>query len=215
MPMPTVIAKWEWPETAKTRGEPRKMTHSTETEIFSGWSECESCSPGNTGDMPCWQISRFQNKKLTFSPKYPNFRGQNCPFSSLAATLSHIGQCFQHRKGVSLVSGYEDTKSFTPSPKIGFWPQTGLIGPKTGIFGYIWAFLAHLILFPTKKTMQTSCLGGFFVIWVPKLLLTPVKIRIFGPKTAKFGLKLFFWPNIGIFGPFGFVATIKRCKPVA
>ena len=44
----TIIAKWEWPEKAKNRGEPRKMTHSTETE-----SECESCSPGHTGDMPC------------------------------------------------------------------------------------------------------------------------------------------------------------------
>ena len=35
--------------------------------------------------------------------------------------------------------------------------------------------------------MQTKCPGGFFIIWVPKLLLPPVKIRIFGPKTAKFG----------------------------
>ena len=28
---------------------------------------------------------------------------------------------------------------------------------------------------------------------VPKLLLTPMKIRIFGPKTAKFGPKYSFW----------------------
>ena len=32
----TIIAKWEWPKTAKNRGEPQKMTHSTETEIFRG-----------------------------------------------------------------------------------------------------------------------------------------------------------------------------------
>ena len=129
-----------------------------------------------TSALSHWTLKDFPPFTLT-----TKFLGQNCTFSSLAANLSRISQCFQHGKGVSLVSWYEDTKSFTPSPKIGFWPQTGLIGPKTGIFGYIWAFLAHLILFPTKKTMQTSCLGGFFVIWVPKLLLTPIEIRIFGP----------------------------------
>ena len=47
-------------------------------------------------------------------------------------------------------------------------------------------------LMPDQKTMQTSCLGGFFITWVPKLFLTPVKIRIFGPKTAKFGPKYAF-----------------------
>ena len=41
-----IIVKWEWPETAKIRGEPRKMTHSSETEIFWRWSEWECCSPG-------------------------------------------------------------------------------------------------------------------------------------------------------------------------
>ena len=38
---------------------------------------------------------------------------------------------------------------------------------------------------------------------VPKLLLTPVKIRMFGPKSAKFGLKMAFLAKIGIFGPYG------------
>ena len=33
--------------------------------------------------------------------------------------------------------------------------------------------------------MRTSCLGGFSNMWVPKLLLTPIKIRIFSPQTAK------------------------------
>ena len=37
--------------------------------------------------------------------------------------------------------------------------------------------------------MRTSCLGGFPIIWVPELLLTPLKNRIFGPKMAKFGSK--------------------------
>ena len=47
-------------------------------------------------------------------------------------------------------------------------------------------------LMPDQKTMWTSCLGGFPIIWVPKLFLTPLKTRIFGPKTAKFGPKYAF-----------------------
>ena len=43
-----------------------------------------------------------------------------------------------------------------------------------------------------QKTMRTGCLGGISIIWVPKLLLTPLKIRIFGPKTVKFGPKYAF-----------------------
>ena len=35
---------------------------------------------------------------------------------------------------------------------------------------------------PDQKTMQIRCLGGFSVMWVPKLLLPPKRIRIFGPK---------------------------------
>ena len=52
-------------------------------------------------------------------------------------------------------------------------------------------------LMPDQKTMQTSCLGGFSIMWVPKILLTPVKIRIFGLKPAKFGPKYAFVVNLG------------------
>ena len=54
--------------------------------------------------------------------------------------------------------------------------------------------------------MRTKGLCGFSVMWVSKLLLPLVRIRIFGPKTAKFGSKFAFFghfgPNIGIFGTF-------------
>ena len=43
-----IIAKWEWPEMAKNQGEPQKMTHYSETDFLSGWSESESCSPEYT-----------------------------------------------------------------------------------------------------------------------------------------------------------------------
>ena len=39
-------------------------------------------------------------------------------------------------------------------------------------------------------------------MWVPKLLLTPIKIRIFGPKTAKFGPKSAFLVILGQILPF-------------
>ena len=43
---------------------------------------------------------------------------------------------------------------------------------------------------PNQKTMWTRCLGGFFVMLVTKLFISPVKKRIFCPKTTKFSPKL-------------------------
>ena len=40
--------------------------------------------------------------------------------------------------------------------------------------------------------MGTRCLGGVFVVWGTKLLISSVKSRIFCPKTSKFGPKLTF-----------------------
>ena len=64
-------------------------------------------------------------------------------------------------------------------PKIdSFWPNISNFGPLNPM--------------PDPKKIPTSCLGGFFVMWVPKLLPPPVRIRIFGPKTAKIGPKYAF-----------------------
>ena len=40
--------------------------------------------------------------------------------------------------------------------------------------------------------MRTRCLGGFSFMSVTKILVSPVKFRIFCPKTTKFGPKLAF-----------------------
>ena len=60
------------------------------------------------------------------------------------------------------------------------------------------------------------CLGGFSVMLVPKLLLTPIKIRIFGPKPAKLGPKSAFLVILGQILPFfaHFVqcSTNQRCE---
>ena len=58
-----------------------------------------------------------------------------------------------------------------------------------------------------QKRMQTRCVGGFFCYvgtGVPKLLLPPEIIRIFGPKKATFGPKLTFWAKYWHFWPTSF-----------
>ena len=45
--------------------------------------------------------------------------------------------------------------------------------------------------------MQRRCLSGFSVRWVTNHLISPVKIRIFCPKTTKFGPKLAFLFSFG------------------
>ena len=83
-----------------------------------------------------------------------------------------------------------------------FWPNIGIFGP--------------FDLMPDQKTMGTSCPGGFSIMWVLKLLLTPIKIRIFGPKMAKFGPKYAFLVILGqilaFFAHFVQCPTKKQCK---
>ena len=50
---------------------------------------------------------------------------------------------------------------------------------------------------PDQKPMWTRCLGGFSVMWVTKLLISPVKKGFFAKKTTKFGPKLAFLVNLG------------------
>ena len=76
------------------------------------------------------------------------------------------------------------------------------------------AFLAkygHLIQSPTKKQFEQVGLVVFTNMWVPKLLFTSNKIKKNWPLD---GPKLAFWPNIGIFGPFGPMADQRtiQCK---
>ena len=68
------------------------------------------------------------------------------------------------------------------------------------IFGHFGPNIAIFCTFcpmPNQKPMWTRCLGGFSVMWVTKLLIFPVEIRIFCPKTTKFGPKFAFLVNLG------------------
>ena len=103
---------------------------------------------------------------MTFCPKYPNY-----------PSIQITDPCFQHEKGVLSDSWYEGTKRFTPSPKNGFLAQ------KRPNLAQNWHFRPNMGIFcpfdpiPDHKTMWTSCLGGFSVMWLPKLLFAPIKIR--------------------------------------
>jgi len=184
------------------------MTHSSETEIFLGWSEWESFSPRPTSDMPSWQKSRLPYKKLTFGPNIQIF-GSKKHILFLAANWSSTGQCFQHNKGVLLAPWYEDTKSFTPSPQKldfrqnlaqnwHFWQYIGLLGPFNPI--------------PHRKTMRTSCLGDFYVKWLTKFLLTPIKVIIFVHKRPNLAQNWLFLAKYWHFWPIWSHAHVGGCS---
>ena len=81
---------------------------------------------------------------------------------------------------------------------------------------HFWSFLAkywHVWPKMTKNARpqkkQTRCLGVFSVMWVPKLLLTPQRIGISGPKTAKFCLR--FWTIWSHARPKNNANKVPRC----
>ena len=84
-------------------------------------------------------------------------------------------------------NGLPKTAKF--GPKLPFWPNIGIVGPFDPM--------------PDQKKIRLSCLGGFSVMWVPKLLLPPVKIRIFGQKRLNFAQNMLCWAHIGLAGSFG------------
>ena len=96
-------------------------------------------------------------------------------------------------------------------------PKNWILGPKTAKFGQKLAFWAKYRHFwPTwsnawPKNNADKLPKWFSVMLVPKLLLTPIKIRIFGPKTAKFGPKSAFLVILGQILPF--FAHIVQCWP--
>ena len=126
------------------------------------------------GDLPC---SGHDRKKL--------FKEKSTLFQNKHQTLKKFSHWFTDR-------GYQ--KFYSMPPKMNFWLKNGHIWPNIGFFG-------PFDPMPLKKEMWTSCPGGFSVMWVQKLLLPPVRIRIFGLKTAKFGPKLAFWAKYRHFWP--------------
>ena len=84
-----------------------------------------------------------------------------------------------------------------PLKKWIFGPKMAKFGPKLAFSAKYWHFWPNIGNFgpfgpmPGQKPMQTRCLGGFSVMLVPKLLLTP-------KKSGFLAQKLPIWPKIGI-----------------
>ena len=97
-------------------------------------------------------------------------------------------------------------------------PKNWILGPKTAKFGpklAFWAKYRHFCPIWSKawpKNDANKLSRWFSVMLVPKLLLTPIKIRIFGPKTAKFGPKYAFLVILGQILPFLHILSNARPK---
>ena len=96
----------------------------------------------------------------------------------------------------SLISWYDCTKSLLPLPPKKFLAQIRPnlapnmhfchFGPTIGIFG-------PFDPLPNQQTMRIRCPCGFSVMWVPKLLLPPVKIRILAQYRPNLAKNIYFW----------------------
>merc|ERR1712147_495160 len=76
---------------------------------------------------------------------------------------------------------------------------------------FVWKWLRSGRLSFLERLHSPNC-RWFSVMLVPKLLLTPIKIRIFGPKTAKFGPKYAFLVILGQILPFLHILSNARPK---
>ena len=111
--------------------------------------------------MPCGQKSRFQYKNWLVAPNIKIFRSKLHIFVSSGQLEPHRSM-FSTRKRCLIGSLKWGSQDFYSVPKkMGCWPKNGQNWPKTGIFGRIRAFLAHLVPCPTKK----QCEQGFHVVF--------------------------------------------------
>ena len=89
------------------------------------------------------------------------------------------------------IRGYQNFYSLPPKNWI-WGPKTAKFGPKLAFWAkyqHFWPIWSNA--WPKNNADKLS--RWFSVMLVPKLLLTPIKIMIFGPKTAKFGPKYAFF----------------------
>ena len=101
-----------------------------ENEFFwGGGSNGKVVAPGILVMCPADKNRDYHTKKWLFAPNI-QIVGQKSTFSPLATNWSLTNQCFNAKKGVSLVSWYEGAKSFTLSPQ-----KNWFFGPKTDKFG--------------------------------------------------------------------------------
>ena len=132
--------------------------------------------------ISCWIFLNCLNFSKWFAIQPACWERSGCNWQTVPSQLGRGRLC-----GASTIFFYEcGPHTGTKSREMTFWPKIGFFWPNIGPFGPFGSIT-------DQKTMQTRCLGGFFVTWVPKLLLPPIRIRIFGPKKAIFGPKFVLW----------------------
>ena len=153
--------------------------------------------------MPCSQKSRFQIFFFTFCPKYPNFEVKTEHFRPPQPIRASSVNVFNTKEVSHWFPDVRVPKVLLHPPKKWiFGPKTAKFGPKLAF----WAKYRHFLPIWSNawpKNNADKLPKWFSVMLVPKLLLTPIKFRIFGQKRTNLAQNGHFWSNIGIFGIFG------------
>ena len=91
---------------------------------------------------------------------------------------------------------YIGTNLLLPPVRLGVLVRKGQIWSKICSFGHFGLNIGIFGPFrpmSDQKTMRTRCLGVFSVMWLPKLLLSPMRIRIFAQEQPNLARKWHFW----------------------
>ena len=149
-----ILVNWHKPKRAKNRGEPRKMTHCSETEFFLGWSRAYLWYALLTKIAITIQNIEFSTQKIQI------FGSKKHIFAPSGLLEPHQPMCSTQKRCVIgvLIWGYQKFYSLPQKngflaqkrPKLAqnwhFWPNISIFGP--------------FDLMPDQKTMRTSYLGG-------------------------------------------------------
>ena len=115
----------EWPETAKNRGEPLKMIHSSETDIFSGGPNGKVIAPGILVICAVDKNGDYYTKNPLLAPNIQIL-------GSKKHNLVSSGRFEPHRSMFSTQKRFPDVRvpKVLPHP-----PQKWIFGPKTAKSG--------------------------------------------------------------------------------
>ena len=157
-----ILVIGEWPETAKNRGEPQKMTYCSKTDIWGGLNG-KVVALGILVICPVDKNCDY-HQKIDFAPNI-----QICGSKSTFCPQWPIGSSSINVFSTKKVSPwFPDMRVpevlLSPPQKLDFWPKNGQILPKTGILAKYRHF-CPFDLRPDQRTMRTSCRSGFLLCW--------------------------------------------------
>ena len=186
------------------------MTPSSETEIFfGGGSNGKNVAPGIVFICSIDKNRNHYTKNWLLAPNIQILGSKKHIFAPSGQFEPHRSM-FSTRKRCLIgipIRGYQNFYSLPPKNWI-WGPKTAKFGPKLAF----WAKYRHF--WPTwskgwPKNNANKLPKWFSVMLVPKLLLNPIKIRLFGPKMAKFGPKSSFLVILGQI--LAFLAHVVQC----